>query len=172
MGTEHLGRIPSAAFQCADGGWVHITCTDAYWPALCKVLGLVEWGATPAVADNAARLLSRDEVMRTLRQAIMRFDRDALVADCAVAGVPAGPVYGVDEVVADPHFVGRGMVGSFDYPGIGAFPALPVPFKFAGLDQPEVRRPPLLGEHTDAILRDRLGMDDGAIAQLRSEGVI
>ncbi len=172
MGTEHLGRIPSAAFRCADDGWVHITCTDAYWPALCKVLGLEAWGATPSVADNAARLSNRDEVMRVLRQATLRFGRDELVSACAAAGVPAGPVYGVDEVVADPHFVGRGMVGSFDYPGIGAFPAWPVPLKFAGLDQPEVGRPPLLGEHTDAILRDRLGMDDVAIAKLRSEGVI
>ena len=172
MGTEHLGRIPSAAFRCADGGWVHITCTDAFWPALCGVLGLQEWGAAAAVADNAARLLNRDEVMRTLRAATLRFRRDELVRACAAAGVPAGPVNGVDEVVADPHFVGRGMVGSFEYPGIGAFPALPVPLKFAGLDPPEVGRPPLLGEHTDTILRERLGMDEGAIAQLRSEGVI
>ncbi len=177
MGTEHLGRVPSAAFKCADGGWVHITCTDAYWPALCKVLGakepgIVDWGASPAAKTNADRLQRRDEVMARLRGATLHFARDELVAACAAAGVPAGPVYGVDEIVADPHFQARGMVGSFDYPGAGPFPALPVPLKFTGLDQPKLGRPPLLGEHTDAILRDRLGMDEPAIAQLRAEGAI
>jgi crotonobetainyl-CoA:carnitine CoA-transferase CaiB-like acyl-CoA transferase len=172
MGTEHLGRIPSAAFHCADGGWVHITCTDAYWPALCKVLELEEWGASPVAKTNADRLKHRTEVMAILREAVLRFGRDDLVAQCAIAGVPAGPVYDVDEVLSDPHFLARGMVGKFDYPPIGEFPALPVPLKFTGLDQPKLGRPPMLGEHTDAILRDWLGMDDAAIKQLRTEGVI
>jgi crotonobetainyl-CoA:carnitine CoA-transferase CaiB-like acyl-CoA transferase len=172
MGTEHLGRIPSAAFQCADGGWVHITSTDAYWPALCKVLGLEEWGASPQARTNADRLANREAVMATLRKAAMNFTRDALVADCAAVGVPAGPVYAVDEVLSDPHFLARGMVGKFDYPPVGEFPALPVPLKFTGMDQPQLGRPPLLGENTDAILRERLGMDEAAIQQLRSEGAI
>ena len=172
MGTEHAGRVPSAAFRCADGGWVHITCTDAHWPALCKVLGLEEWGASPAVAINGERLQRREEVMARLRDATLHFGRDELVTACAAAGVPAGPVYAVDEVLTDPHFLARGMVGRFDYPPAGEFPALPVPLKFTGLDQPQVGRPPMLGEHTDAILRERLGMDEAAIMQLRDEGVI
>jgi crotonobetainyl-CoA:carnitine CoA-transferase CaiB-like acyl-CoA transferase len=172
MGTEHLGRIPSAAFQCGDGGWVHITGTDAHWPKLCHVLGLEDWGKGPNVAQNAERLKNRAEVMEMLRGAIRRWKRDALVEACVAAGVPAGPVYAVDEVLADPHFKARGAVAEFDYTPVGKFPALPVPLKFTGLDQPEVGPPPMLGEHTDTILRERLGMDADALAALRAEGVI
>jgi crotonobetainyl-CoA:carnitine CoA-transferase CaiB-like acyl-CoA transferase len=172
MGTEHPGRIPSAAFQCGDGGRAHITGTDAHWPKLCRVLGLEEWGRSPKAVTNAARLKHRTEVMETLRAAIRSWKRDALVEACVAAGVPAGPIYAVDEVLADPHFQARGVVSRFDYAPAGSFPALPVPLWFTGLDSPSVGPPPMLGEHTEAILRERLGMDAGTIATLRAEGVI
>ena len=66
----------------------------------------------------------------------------------------------------------KAMVGGFDYPGLGAFPALPVPLKFDGWEAPEVGRPPLLGEHTDEILRNVLGYDAARIAALREAKAI
>jgi crotonobetainyl-CoA:carnitine CoA-transferase CaiB-like acyl-CoA transferase len=136
------------------------------------VLGLEEWGRSPQAATNAARLKHRTGVMDTLRAAIRGWRRDALVEACVAAGVPAGPIYAVDEVLADPHFRARGAVAEFDYAPVGTFSALPVPLRFEGLDGPAVGPPPMLGEHTEAILRGRLGMDAGTIATLRAEGVI
>lgn len=172
MGTEHLGRVPSAAFPTADGGHVQITCNDPHWAPLCKVLGLSEWGADPRVSTNAARLENRTEVMQRLREAILRWKRDEFVEACVTAGVPAGPVLNVKEVIEDQHVRARGMVAEFAHPTLGHFPGLPVPFRFSGYDMLAVDRPPMLGEHTDEVLRNRLGMDAEAIAMLRKEGAI
>jgi crotonobetainyl-CoA:carnitine CoA-transferase CaiB-like acyl-CoA transferase len=172
MGTEHPGRVPSAAFRCTDGGWVQITCNDPHWPVLCRVLKIEAWGKQASVNTNAARLENRVEVMKTLKEAIGRWNRDDLVQACVAAGVPIGPVNDVKEVLEDAHTRARGMVARFAHPSIGEFPALPLPFKIDGPDSPPVARPPLLGEHTEQILRERLGMDLQSIDQLRAEGVI
>jgi crotonobetainyl-CoA:carnitine CoA-transferase CaiB-like acyl-CoA transferase len=65
-----------------------------------------------------------------------------------------GPVNDVAEILRDPHVRARRLVGSFDYPGVGEFRALALPYKFLGWDNPEIGRPPLLGEHTGKILKE------------------
>jgi crotonobetainyl-CoA:carnitine CoA-transferase CaiB-like acyl-CoA transferase len=172
LGTEHPGRVPSASFRCADGGWLHITASDQHWLALCKVLGLEEWGADPGLASNADRVRRRQEVMAKLGEAIGKRNRDELGAAFDAADVPAGPIRSVDEVLADPHTLARGMVGKFSHPAIGEFPCLPVPLKFDGWDDPRVGRPPLLGEHTETILAERLGYSRERIAALREAKAI
>ncbi|AOB31386.1 acyl-CoA transferase [Bordetella sp. H567] len=172
LGTEHPGRIPSAAFICADGKWVQITGSDQHWAPLCNLLGLEAWGADPSLARNADRLARREEIMAGLQQAIRRLDRDELCRRCDAAGVPAGPILQVDEVLANEHVAARGMVVDFEHPLIGRFPGLRVPLRFDGMDDPQVGRPPLLGEHTDEVLREKLGLDDAAIARLRGAGAV
>ncbi|MBL8381964.1 MAG: CoA transferase [Burkholderiales bacterium] len=172
LGTEHPGRVPSATFRCADGKWLHITCSDQHWMPLMRVLGLEAWGSEPALQDNSARVARRDEVMAKLGAAILGWNRDALGSACDAAGVPAGPINHVDEVFADPQVIARGMRARFDHPVIGAFDCVPLPFKFDGLDDPVPARPPLLGEHTEAILRDVLGKTAAEINALRAAKAI
>ena len=66
LGTEHPGRVPSASFRCADGGYLHITASDQHWLPLCKALGLEAWGSEPELLGNSGRLRRRDEVMARL----------------------------------------------------------------------------------------------------------
>jgi crotonobetainyl-CoA:carnitine CoA-transferase CaiB-like acyl-CoA transferase len=167
MGTEHPGRVPSASFQGSDGRWLHITASDQHWKPLCEALDLAEWGADAGLCTNAGRVQRRAEVMARLGAAIATQERDALCARLDDAGVPAGPIYAVDEVLADRHVAARGMVASFRHPVIGEFPALPVPLKFDGWDNPGVERPPLLGEHTAQVLQERLGIGAERLAALR-----
>jgi crotonobetainyl-CoA:carnitine CoA-transferase CaiB-like acyl-CoA transferase len=172
LGTEHPGRVPSAAFVCRDGRYVQITGSDQHWGALCEVLGLEAWAHDPALARNADRVARRDEVMAGLRAAIARFDRDELCRRCDAAGVPAGPILNVEEILGNEQVHARGMVQCYEHPLIGTFMGLPVPFKFHGFDQPVLGRPPLLGEHTEEVLRSRLGMSPAEVDALRANGVI
>jgi crotonobetainyl-CoA:carnitine CoA-transferase CaiB-like acyl-CoA transferase len=172
LGTEHPGRVPSASFRCAGGEYLHITASDQHWGALCRVLGIEAWGSETALLDNSERVRRREEVMAKLTAAIAGWKRDELAAALEEVDVPAGPVRSVDEVLADSHTLARGMVASFAHPAIGEFPCLPVPFKFEGWDDPAVGRPPLLGEHTERVLAERLGYSRERIAQLREAKVL
>ncbi len=168
LGTEHPGRVPTASFRCSDGRYAHITASDQHWAPLCAALGLSDWGADPRFADNAKRVAHRDEVMAGLVEACAKLTRAELIAKLDAVDVPIGPVNDVAEVMADPHVRARQLVGSFDYPGVGEFKALALPYKFLGWDNPEVGAPPTLGQHTDNVLRERLGYTPEKIAELRS----
>lgn len=171
-GTEHPGRVPSAAFQCRDGRWLHITGSDQHWEPLLRALGLDRLLQDEDLRKNASRVERREEVMGALRYAISRLDRAPLLEALEKADVPAGPVNALDEVLADPHTQARGIVGSFKHPVVGKFPALRLPLRYDGYDNPEIGRPPVLGEHTDEILRERLGLTPNEIAALRSEKAV
>ena len=172
LGTEHPGRVPSATFKCADGKWLHITCSDQHWLPLLKVLRLEAWGSEPALQGNAVRVARRDEVMARLTAAIGTCKRDDLGNAFDDVGVPAGPVNHVDEVFADAHVIARGMRSQFEHPLIGRFDCVPLPFKFDGFDNPETACPPMLGEHTGDILTHMLGKSADEIAALRAAKAI
>lgn len=172
LGTEHPGRVPTATFLCADDRYAHITASDQHWGPLCQALGLQAWGADPRFADNAKRVAHRDEVMTQLTQTIRALTRAQLIALLDAADVPIGPVNSVADILQDPHVAARGLVGTFDYPGVGLFKGLGLPYKFLGFEDPAVGRPPTLGEHTDIILREMLSYDTEKIAQLRALKVL
>jgi crotonobetainyl-CoA:carnitine CoA-transferase CaiB-like acyl-CoA transferase len=156
LGTEHPGRVPSATFRCSDGKFAHITASDQHWAPLCKALGLEDTkiGTDPIFLNNAGRVEHRELVMDVLSRRILEIERAELLEKLDRAEVPVGPVNDVAEILADPHVRARGLVGSFDYPGVGEFKALGLPYKFLGWDDPQIGRPPTLGEHTDAILAE------------------
>ena len=110
-GTEHPGRVPSAAFLCADGGYLHISGSDQHWAATCAVLGLAELGADPALATNAGRLADRARVMAAMTIAVAGRPRTALADALRAADVPAGEVNSVSGILGDPHIAARGDGG-------------------------------------------------------------
>jgi crotonobetainyl-CoA:carnitine CoA-transferase CaiB-like acyl-CoA transferase len=172
LGTEHPGRVPTATFRCKDGKYAHITASDQHWTPLCNALGLEKIGTDPIYSSNAKRLEHREAVMTFLTEAVSRLTRAELIAKLDAVEVPVGPVNDVAEVLADPHVRARKLIGSFDYPGVGEFRALGLPYKFLGWDDPQIGRPPALGEHTEQILRERLGYSEERIAQLRNAKAI
>ena len=170
LGTEHPGRVPSATFRSKDGKYAHITASDQHWAPLCRALGVETWGT--AFADNATRVAQRGEVMNVLSAQIAKLTRAELIAKLDEVEVPVGPVNDVAEILADPHVRARRLVGSFDYDGVGEFKALALPYKFLGWDNPEIGAPPTLGQHTESVLAELLGLSANDVARLRSAKAI
>jgi len=172
MGTEHPGRVPTASFRCADGRYLHITASDQHWAPLCNALGLPDLAADPTLVKNAGRVAQRERVMAAMTAALGRMTRAEAIAALDVADVPSGPILALDEVFEDPQVKARGVVGSFAHPALGACPALRVPMRFDGFEDPALDRPPLLGEHTEEVLGTMLGYDAARIAALQEAGAI
>src|SRR5437868_4852616 len=118
-----------------------------------------------------ASLAGREKTGKGCQVDFSALTRADLIAKLDELEVPIGPVNDVAEILGDPHVRARQLVGSFDYPGVGEFKALAVPYKFLGWDNPQVGRPPTLGEHTAAVLAE-LGYSRERIAELRDKRAI
>lgn len=171
-GTEHPGRVPSAAFECSDSEWVQISGSDQHWVPLCEFLGLDELAADEELLTNGARVRRRDEVMPKLREAIRQKSRAEMIDGLEARRVPVGPINSIDQILNAPHTKARGMIGEFDYPDVGRFPALRNPLLLDGFDNPEIAAPPVLGADTETILANLLNYDAAKIAELKEKGVI
>jgi crotonobetainyl-CoA:carnitine CoA-transferase CaiB-like acyl-CoA transferase len=99
-------------------------------------------------------------------------ERQKLLDILDKAEVPVGPINDVADILGDPHVRARQLVGSFDYPEVGEFKALAIPYRFLGWDNPEIGTPPALGADTDRILAERLGYSSEKIAALRAAKAI
>jgi crotonobetainyl-CoA:carnitine CoA-transferase CaiB-like acyl-CoA transferase len=171
-GTAHLGRVPSAAYRCRGDDWLFVSASDQHWRPLCQVLGLESLLADAALTKNRARVARRAEVEAALTPAFAARDRAELAEALRAAGVPAGEVNSVPDILNDPHTLARGMVGRFDQPGRGPTPGLRTPARLSAYDPPRFDPPPALGEHTRHVLSQELGLDEADIAELYRKGAV
>ncbi|POF27944.1 CaiB/BaiF CoA transferase family protein [Roseibium marinum] len=171
-GTEHPGRVPSAAYRCKGGAWLFISASDQHWPVLCDVLGLTEMAKDESLRKNLDRVTRRDEVTAALSSAAALRERAELAESLRAAGVPAGEVNTVPEILNDEHIRARGMVGSFDDADRGATPGLRTPARFSGYEPHRFEAPPKLGADTRSILADELGLTAEQISALYEKGIV
>ncbi len=172
MFDGQVGLLSLAAARWFTLGEVPERLGTEHWAPLCNLLGLEAWATDAGLVRNADRLARREEVMAGLQAAIRKLERDELCRRCDAVGVPAGPILQVDEVVTNEHVNARGMVIEYEHPLIGRFKGMKVPLRFDGLDDPEATRPPLLGEHTDTVLSEKLGLSQEERDALRAIGAI
>lgn len=162
---------PFGPFATSDGHVAIGVIGPAVWRRLCIAIGRPELADDPDLATGAGRARHLDDRVRPAILAWLagRTKQEAAAALCE-AGVPAAPVMTARDVSESEHFRSRRMLLEFEYPGAGSVRAVGSPIKLGDDPDPPVARPPLLGEHTDAVLADVAGLDADAIAELRREG--
>ncbi|HBY95072.1 MAG TPA: hypothetical protein DEP84_14115 [Chloroflexi bacterium] len=170
-GSHHQSVVPYGAFATADGHLVIAVFVEKFWQALCQVLERPDLENDPRFARNDRRLQNRSELLAILSELFRTRTTADWLARLETAGVPAGPINTVDQVLSNPQLAARNMVIQVGHPLIGDLPMLGNPIKVAGVDDP-VEPPPLLGQHTEALLCDLLGYPLEKIAALRAAGVV
>ena len=171
-GNDHPTICPYGLFEAKDGPLNVAAAHDGHWQRLCEVLECEELLAEEKFKTNDLRMANREE-LRGLLNARFR-TRDAIDWTKALmdGGVPAGPVYSLDRVFADPQVQQQGMVEEIVHPTVGALQLLSNPIRMDAFDGRTVRTPPpLLGEHNLAVLKE-YGLNDDDIAKLESVGAI
>ncbi len=170
-GQHHPLSSPYGRFRARDGYLNIAAGNDAMWRALATVLGHPEWLADERFVDAMARLRNRDALTAFIEAALRTDDVARWVERINGAGVPCGPVLDVAQVFSDPQVLARQMLVQLPHPEVGTFKTTGLPIKLSRTPGGIERRPPLLGEHTDEVLRE-CGVADEEIARLRADGVI
>jgi len=171
-GNAHQNIVPYQVFACADGHLILAVGNDSQFRKFCDIAGKPEWAADARFATNAERVRNRATLV-PLIDALMgtRTQRDWLAA-LEPAGVPGGPINRLDQVFDDPQIRSRGMRLDLPHPLAGTVPQVRAPLRLSGTPLEYALPPPLLGEHTALVLRERLGVDDATLSDLAARGVI
>jgi formyl-CoA transferase len=175
-GNDSGGGQPGWILKCK--GWE--TDPDAYtyfitqapvWKAICDLIGKPEWKTDPDYATPDARLPRLRHIFNTIEEWTMTKDKFEVMDICNKVDIPCGPILSMKELAEEPSLRNTGTVVEVDHPTRGKYLSVGNPIKLS--DSPsEVSRSPLLGEHTEEILRDVLNFDDQRLAEMQESGAI
>ncbi|MPZ88944.1 MAG: CoA transferase [Nitriliruptorales bacterium] len=171
QGTAHAHMVPWQAFTVADGYVVIASREEKFWQRLCDAIGRPDLKDDPRTADNRSRVANRDFVVPVLEEAFAQRTRDEWMAVLDEYDIPAAPVNDLAEVFSDPQVEARGLVRTYDHPVLGPIRHPASPMQYDGWTFPNLPAP-MLGQHTAAVLRERLGYDEQRIARLAADGLI
>jgi len=169
IGSANRMSAPYQAFRAADRHFVFGAANQKLWTALCGVLERADLLEDPRFATNTERLRNRDVLVAELEPTLATRTADAWIEALLAAGVPAAPILGYDEALVSEQAQARNMVMEMEHPVEGTIRQLGFPVKLHGTPQQLRRPPPLLGQHTEEIMREA-GCDAAAIERLRAAG--
>jgi formyl-CoA transferase len=173
-GNASGGGQPGWVVQCAPGGpndYIYVIIQPQGWEPLMKVIGREDLIEHPDWATPQARLPKLDQCFALIEQWTKTKDKFEAMNTLNPLNVPCGPILSMKELAAEPSLRATGTVVEVDHPTRGPYLTVGNPIKLS--DSPsEVTRSPLLGEHTEEILREVGGYDDNQIAAARDEGAI
>ena len=170
-GSGHRMFAPYQAIRCADGFITLGTANDRLFRRLCDLLGHPEWTVAPEFAENAARLRNQSDLTGRIEAIMATRPRRHWLELFEANDIPCGPINDYAQVFADPHVQARELVVQVDHPVLGRINALGSPLKLSETPPDARRRGPLLGEHTDDVLRES-GFSVEDIASLRQAGAL
>lgn len=172
LGNTHATVVPYRTFDAADGALVIASGNERQFAALCKVVGRADLASDARFATNSARIQNRVALEEALAVAVAGMAVEPLVEALCEAGVPAGPIHSIDQVFNDPQIEARGIVHHLERENGVAVPGVAYPPHLSATPASYRLPPPLLGEHTGAVLRAELGLDEARLAALKAGGII
>lgn len=171
QGNAHANIVPYQVFAVADGHIIVAVGNDRQFVRLCALLGEPVLADDARFTTNAGRVRHRDVLVPLLQIALRSRGREDWLSRLEAAGIPCGPVNDIADVFANPQVQARGMVARVAHPHAGELALVGSPLKLSATPVEPWRAPPLLGQHTDEVLREA-GYRDDEIATLRGCGAI
>jgi crotonobetainyl-CoA:carnitine CoA-transferase CaiB-like acyl-CoA transferase len=171
-GNKHPSIVPYEVFRAADAYLTLGVANDSLWERCCAALEHPELTKDPRYATVADRVQHREALVPRLNEILAARTADEWLKRFEAAGVPAGRIRTVAEVCESPHLKARGMIVTLPHPKAGEVRVLGVPIRLHATPGKAATAPPVLGQHTERVLRGVLGLARPEIARLRAAGVV
>ncbi|MDX1374680.1 MAG: CaiB/BaiF CoA-transferase family protein [Burkholderiales bacterium] len=172
LGNAHPNIVPYQTFKTADGDVILACGNDNLFRKFCEVGECRHLATDPRFATNGKRVENRAELTALLDRIFAQRTTREWVAALEAAGVPNGPINTIEQVFQEPQAVARGLRIEMQHPRAGNIALIRSPMRFSETPLEHEVPPPLLGQHTEEILRGMLGRSDAEIARLRADGAI
>ncbi|MBI4188922.1 MAG: CoA transferase [Betaproteobacteria bacterium] len=170
LGNAHPNVVPYKVFATMDGNLTLAVGNDGQWQRFCVALGHPELADDPRYAQNHARIARRAEVEELVSGWFRKKSTDEWVKLLEKAEVPCGPIYTIDRILTDPQIEALGMLKTVAHPTSGPLRVVGAPFHLSVDDTEPYLPPPLLGEHTNAVLKELLSLSDVDLRELEQKG--
>jgi crotonobetainyl-CoA:carnitine CoA-transferase CaiB-like acyl-CoA transferase len=172
IGNLHPNIVPYQPFRTADGEVIIACGNDNLYRKFCEAAACPDLASDARFATNGKRVENRVALTRLLQGIFAKRTTREWLELLEAAGVPNGPINDVAQVFEEPQVRARGVRVDLPHPVAGMLPTVASPMRFSGTPLEHRLAPPVLGQHTEEILRERLGRSAAQIAALRAEGVI
>ncbi len=167
FGNGHASIVPYQVFRASDGYLAVGVGNDKQFRKFCEIAGAPGLAADERFATNPGRVRNREALIPLLEDLFARRETRFWIGSLWKEGIPAGPIHTVDKALDDPNTAAREMVVEMPHPKAGSVRLIGSPMKFSGTPVEYRMPPPLLGEHTEKVLRDVLGMSEEEVRGYR-----
>jgi crotonobetainyl-CoA:carnitine CoA-transferase CaiB-like acyl-CoA transferase len=171
-GNGHPTIVPYTTYHCSDAMVALAVGNDKQFANLSELLGHAEWAKDERLTTNAARVQNRKLIDGLLQDVLKTYQSEDLIQLCRSNGIPIGRVNTVSRALAQEHTQARGMVLNVEHSKIGEYRSLASPLKLHGTPNDSHRAPPLLGQDTNSVLEQYLGLSSDELKALRDKKVI
>ena len=171
-GTAHPSIVPYKGFKTSDGDIMLGGGNDRLFSLLCAKLAHPEWSTDPRFVTNGLRVQDRDILESMIEQVTQTKTTEEWLGVLEGSGIPYAAVNDIQQTLKHEHVLARGMVQQVEHPTCGPLKMVAGPVKYSEFDTGIRMAPPVLGEHTDEVLREVVGLGEAEIKSLREKGVV